>query len=213
MTSVSILNLPDEANIQTLSYLDMPDLGTVANVCTKLRELQADRSLWKRFLDFFQVPLQPNCSEKESVRQAFLTTELTYQSVNENGEICVKPCGMLNTIQKTITFFVNFFTEQSEICTVAMTHPLVPNQSFVVYALGSEQIPSAVVKNENGRIINMVDTTNKTEDERQLACRTQDPEKPFHQFNLVLQPADNDFFTHYFQISIQQAFESFVNFN
>ena len=149
----SLQFIPEECLVRVFEFLDLKNLGRVASICKCFARVQTERSLWiglfpplKRFQE---DPLGfKKCAEE------FLVPLGSKETRNK----CV-----LDMRHKTITLTESSDNAKSA-CLLAIEHPNVPNRSFVVYIMGDQQVPCAVIKNGQG-VVCIVDDIRQPNDD------------------------------------------------
>jgi hypothetical protein len=121
-------------------FLDVKNLGIVANVCKLFAKLQQNNFVWSTLFPNVTEFRQDLPSLKERVRHSQVKT----------GTEQTNTLATVDFLNKSISGVSCGNSEAT--CFEAFNHPNIPNCSFVVYTHGNRQEKCALIKDKEGEV-------------------------------------------------------------
>src|ERR1700688_2988954 len=123
-----LAQLPPECIVKIFGFLDLKGLGVVALVCRLFEKLQQTELAWCALFPQIES-FRRDLSVKARTQLLFKPISLGCQ---EDGNRCI-----LDAYKKTVTQLDA--EESTKSCIRALSHPSVPNGSFIVYDVATTQ--------------------------------------------------------------------------
>jgi hypothetical protein len=173
-----VKQLPEEIIFHIFSFFDLKGLGVIASVCKVFQRIQETGCFWR---SLFPQIKSSHLELPEKERARIVKAEIR---LGEEGKF--NQC-ILNPLTKKITQLEHGSID--EMCILALQRPEVPNGSFVVYTHGGRQIPCAVIKNQEGVVVDVHDIRFPSDQNKKIIAKLraeQGTPSEFHEFKFIV---------------------------